>query len=78
MLPATTAFGALVRWSCDPETVDYQPMHVNFGILPPLTPHPKGKRERYAQYSARARGDMHSLIEQRQDLRFMPNQEIAQ
>ena len=54
-LPRQTAFGALLAWACDPATVDYQPMHVNFGIMEPLRPAVRNKRERYAAYAARGR-----------------------
>ena len=33
---------------------DYQPMHVNFGLVPPLAERVRGKRERYAAYAQRA------------------------
>lgn len=53
-LPTHTAFGALMAYATDPETKDYQPMHVNFGIMEPLDPPVKNKRERYAAYASRA------------------------
>lgn len=52
-LPRETAFGALLAYATDPLTVDYQPSHVNFGMMPPLDPPVKRKRERYAAYAAR-------------------------
>ena len=52
-LPAETAFGALLAYATNPEMVDYQPMHVNFGIMPPLPEHVKNKRARYAAYAER-------------------------
>jgi methylenetetrahydrofolate--tRNA-(uracil-5-)-methyltransferase len=58
VLPATTAFGALIVYATDPLTTGYQPMHVNFGIVPPLSARVRGKRERYAAYSLRARTDL--------------------
>ena len=57
-LPATTALGALMAYATDPETSAYEPMHVNFGLVPPLAERVRGKRERYAAYSERARADM--------------------
>ncbi len=56
--PATTMMGALVRYvvSCDPAA--FQPMNANFGLLPPLTKPPKGKRDRRLAYSERALKDM--------------------
>ena len=55
ILPPSTVFGALVAYATSPDTADYQPMHVNFGIVPPLPVRVRGKRERYAAYAERAR-----------------------
>lgn len=52
-LPRETAFGALLAHATSPDTDNYQPMHVNFGIMPPLENHIRNKRERYAAYRAR-------------------------
>lgn len=52
-LPCETAFGALMAYATDPATKDYQPMHVNFGIMPPLDPPVRNKRARYEAYAAR-------------------------
>ena len=52
-MPEDTAFGALIAYATDPETADYQPMHVNFGILRPFPEKIKNKRERYAAYAQR-------------------------
>ena len=52
-LPEETAFGALLAHATDPSTVDYQPMHVNFGVMPALDPPVKSKRDRYEAYAAR-------------------------
>ncbi len=52
-LPRETAFGALLAWATSPDTLDYQPMHVNFGIMEPLATRVRNKRDRYAAYAAR-------------------------
>lgn len=52
-LPPTTAFGALMAYATDPVTENYQPMHVNFGLMPPLEKKVKQKRERYGQFARR-------------------------
>lgn len=52
-LPPQTAFGALVAYATCPDTVDYQPMHVNFGIMEPFDPPIRNKRQRYAAYAQR-------------------------
>jgi methylenetetrahydrofolate--tRNA-(uracil-5-)-methyltransferase len=61
-LPTTTALGALLAYASDPEVEDYQPMHVNFGLLPPLDPPVRNKRRRHAALSERADRDMTSWI----------------
>ena len=52
-LPAETAFGALLAYATDSATSAYQPMHVNFGIMPPLADPIRNKRARYAAYAER-------------------------
>jgi methylenetetrahydrofolate--tRNA-(uracil-5-)-methyltransferase len=54
VLPEDTALGSLIAYATSPDTENYQPMHVNFGIVPPLSERVKGKRERYHAYSQRA------------------------
>ena len=51
--PRQTAFGALLAHATSPDTHDYQPMHVNFGIMEPLDPPVRNKRDRYAAYARR-------------------------
>jgi methylenetetrahydrofolate--tRNA-(uracil-5-)-methyltransferase len=41
--PPTTALGALLRYVTDPERKNFQPMNVNFGLLPPLAEPVRGK-----------------------------------
>jgi methylenetetrahydrofolate--tRNA-(uracil-5-)-methyltransferase len=55
--PATTALGALLRYITDPERQRFQPMNVNFGLIPPLMVrrHGKAKKE---MMSRRALADM--------------------
>jgi len=67
-LPSTSALGALVAYATDPETHGYQPMHVNFGLVPPLTPPVSGKRNRYAAYAERGRRDLARVLSDRSDL----------
>lgn len=67
-LPDTSAFGSLVAYATNPETKNYQPMHVNFGIVPPIEPRPKSKKERYRAFSRRALGDVQKVVASRPDL----------
>jgi methylenetetrahydrofolate--tRNA-(uracil-5-)-methyltransferase len=55
--PETTALGALLRYVTDPDRKRFQPMNVNFGLIPPLTVrrHGKAKKE---MMSRRALADM--------------------
>ncbi len=53
-LPRETALGALLAYATDPETLPYQPMHVNFGLMPPLEPLVRAKADRHAAYEQRA------------------------
>ena len=58
-LPLTSALGALVGYATSAATVDYQPMHVNFGIVPPLEGVKRmPKRDRYRLYAQRALDDL--------------------
>jgi len=65
VLPETTALGALVSYATDPETEHYQPMHVNWGLVPPLDQRIRGRRERYAAYAARATDDLERYLRSR-------------
>ncbi len=51
--PPQTAIGALAHYVSDPNIVDFQPMNVNFGLLPPLEGRIK-KKDRKAAQSKRA------------------------
>lgn len=62
-LPRETAFGALIAYATNPETVDYQPMHVNFGIMPPLEKPRRNKRERYEAYADRGAAALEEYAE---------------
>ena len=58
-LPATTALGSLIAYATSAETLDYQPMHVNFGLVPPLERTGRmPKRDRYRAYAERALADL--------------------
>lgn len=67
-LPQTTSFGALVAYATDPATKDYQPMHVNFGIVPPLPEHVRDKAARRRALAERAERDFDLFVASRPDL----------
>ena len=52
--PQETAIGALAMYVSREGIGDFQPMNVNFGIMPPLDHRVKGKREKNAALSRRA------------------------
>ena len=52
--PKETAIGALALYISDETVTNFQPMNVNFGIIPPLGYRVKGKRNKNAELSARA------------------------
>lgn len=52
--PRVTALGALAHYISDTTVVNFQPMNVNFGIIPPLGYKVKGKRNKNAELSRRA------------------------
>jgi methylenetetrahydrofolate--tRNA-(uracil-5-)-methyltransferase len=68
VLPPETVLGALIAYATDPATEKYQPMHVNFGIVPPLENRVRGKRDRYAAYSRRSREALARWLDSRQDV----------
>jgi methylenetetrahydrofolate--tRNA-(uracil-5-)-methyltransferase len=55
--PTTTALGALLRYITDPERKRFQPMNVNFGLLPPLDSRLE-RRARKEALACRALADM--------------------
>ncbi len=68
-LPETGALGALVHYATNPATEAYQPMHVNFGLVPPLADGKRrSKRDRYAAYADRALADLKRYLATRGDL----------
>lgn len=52
--PRETALGALALYISNESVTDFQPMNVNFGIMPPLGYKVKGKRNKNAELSRRA------------------------
>ncbi len=52
--PQETAIGALALYISNKTVADFQPMNVNFGIIPPLDHRVKGKRNKNAELSQRA------------------------
>lgn len=60
--PPTTALGALVRYITNPERKSFQPMNVNFGLLPVLS-EPFRRKAKKEMMARRALADMEAWIE---------------
>lgn len=52
--PQETATGALALYISNGSVADFQPMNINFGLIPPLGYRVKGKRNKNAELSRRA------------------------
>ncbi|MBQ4613158.1 MAG: methylenetetrahydrofolate--tRNA-(uracil(54)-C(5))-methyltransferase (FADH(2)-oxidizing) TrmFO [Clostridia bacterium] len=63
ILPRDTMMGALAGHVCD-ENKHYQPMGANFGILPPIEPHIRDKKARYAALANRALDSLEAALAQ--------------
>lgn len=64
--PAETAHGALANYISNPEVKEFQPMNINFGLIPPLTQRIRKKREKNALIAARALEQLEAVQEQYQ------------
>ncbi|MCI6244557.1 MAG: methylenetetrahydrofolate--tRNA-(uracil(54)-C(5))-methyltransferase (FADH(2)-oxidizing) TrmFO [Eubacterium sp.] len=57
-LPKETMTGALADYISDETVKSFQPMGANFGILPPIEPKIRDKKERYAALAQRALAEL--------------------
>ena len=62
--PRETAIGALGLYVSDTSVTAFQPMNINFGIMPPLDHRVKGKRNKNAELSARSLAIIEQLKEE--------------
>ena len=62
--PKLTAIGALGLYISDTSVEQFQPMNINFGIIPPLDHRVKGKRAKNAELSARSLAVIDELKEE--------------
>lgn len=60
--PEVTAHGALANYISNPTIENFQPMNINFGLIPPLTVRIRKKREKNAQIAARALEALDSFL----------------
>ena len=59
--PRETAMGALALYISDQSVVNFQPMNINFGLIPQLGYRVKGKRNKNAEISKRALAALEGL-----------------
>lgn len=64
VFPPETALGALARHLEGSTTADFQPMNMNFGLLPPLGERIRDKREKNRQVSERALAALAAFMNQ--------------
>ncbi len=64
-LPVTSMMGALSKYISDPTVVSFQPMGANFGVLPPIEPKIRDKKERYMALATRGMKDLKDYLEGR-------------
>ena len=62
--PATTALGSLVAYITDPERQRFQPMNVNFGLIPPLSSTRLRGRAKKEMMARRAIADLSAWIQE--------------
>lgn len=62
LLGENTMLGALTDYISDQSVKNFQPMGANFGILPPIEPKIRDKKERYAALSKRALDELEKVI----------------
>ncbi|OIJ17826.1 methylenetetrahydrofolate--tRNA-(uracil(54)-C(5))-methyltransferase (FADH(2)-oxidizing) TrmFO [Anaerobacillus alkalidiazotrophicus] len=54
VLPPETILGSMANYITTANEKNFQPMNANFGLLPPIEPRIKNKKERYEQLATRA------------------------
>lgn len=64
--PRETALGSLLGYITDENITNFQPMNMNFGILPKLSERIKNKKERYEKVSAIALEKMSEFIKEKE------------
>jgi methylenetetrahydrofolate--tRNA-(uracil-5-)-methyltransferase len=71
---ATTVLGALLRYITDPGRKGFQPMNVNFGLLPPLASPVRGRAKK-EMMASRALADMDAWVQDLDDGKtdFLPD-----
>ncbi len=63
VLPETTIMGGLARYISDLSLRDFQPMGANFGVLPPIEPKIRDKKQRYEALAVRSLADLSNYLQ---------------
>jgi len=71
-LPSPSLLGALLAYATDSSCLNYQPMHVNFGLIPALPQPVANRRQRYRQYSQRAAAAAQGYRRAHSELAWLP------
>ena len=66
IFPRETALGSLLSYITDETLTNFQPMNMNFGILPKLSERIKNKKERYEKISKKAIEKMEEFIKEKE------------
>lgn len=61
-LPAETVLGSMANYITTANEKNFQPMNANFGLLPPIEPRVKNKKERYEQLATRAVNTIQNFV----------------
>ncbi len=67
VLDKVTMLGSLSQYISDETVSNFQPMGANFGILPPIEPKIRDKRERYAALSRRGLESLEETMKNREE-----------
>lgn len=68
VLPNTGSLGSLFSYALNPQTKQYQPMHVNFGLFPPLAQVERKKDLRRQKMIERAEKDFDAYLSSRPEI----------
>lgn len=66
VLPEETMIGALSRYISDESVENFQPMGANFGVLPPIEPKIRDKKERYLALATRGIESLENIIKSKE------------
>ena len=66
ILPEDTMIGALSRYISDESVKNFQPMGANFGVLPPIEPKIRDKKERYLALAVRGTESLKNTIKSKE------------